>query len=99
MDGWCAALLSTEFHTIYSDLQAGKLIELPVVQPYKNYIQWLESKDRNTSKNFWSDYLHGFENLTPIKVSPSRKMEYTLSHETLILDERTSAQLRNLATQ
>ena len=62
MDGWCTTILIKEMLLLYRDLQQGKNTRLPVVTPYKNYIQWLGQQDRAKAINFWKNYLAGYEN-------------------------------------
>jgi amino acid adenylation domain-containing protein/non-ribosomal peptide synthase protein (TIGR01720 family) len=62
MDGWCMGMLIQEFQVIYLAELANKQIDLPEIKPYANYIQWLESGDKEGSAQFWEQYLLGYDN-------------------------------------
>jgi amino acid adenylation domain-containing protein len=61
MDGWCTSILISDFSEIYTSLVNGKKPELGPVTQFKEFIVWLESRDKETSLQFWKDYLHGYE--------------------------------------
>lgn len=61
IDGWCQHILQNELFALYEGLRRG---EAPVLAPaaqYRNYINWLESQDRETARRYWQEYLSGFE--------------------------------------
>lgn len=99
MDGWCAVLLRAEFHRTYADLESGRDIQIEPKSPFKNYIQWLESRDVASSKVFWKNYFNGFENLTPINIFSVKQDEYQLINEVFHLSEQASSQLREQSSQ
>ncbi|HLP48759.1 MAG TPA: amino acid adenylation domain-containing protein, partial [Candidatus Kapabacteria bacterium] len=61
MDGWCMGILRTEFSEIYTAYLGNRDIQLPEVKPYRIYIQWLEQQDKNKTKNYWKNYLEGYD--------------------------------------
>lgn len=100
MDGWCMSILTHEFLEIYNGLANSKPVSLPVVTPYKKYIQWLEAKDRNTVLAYWKKYLSGFEQGTPLLRTTLQPVhEFELNEEWLVLDEQFTAQAEQLAAQ
>jgi amino acid adenylation domain-containing protein/non-ribosomal peptide synthase protein (TIGR01720 family) len=66
MDGWCSALLISEFFEMYNCFLEQKAIRLEEVKPYRNYIVWLEAQDPEIPKNYWSNYLEGYEEIVGI---------------------------------
>jgi non-ribosomal peptide synthase protein (TIGR01720 family) len=61
MDGWCMGILLTEFFDIYTSFAAGREPGLPKVKQYREYINWLESRDREVSRKYWRDYLYDYK--------------------------------------
>ncbi|XXM72288.1 amino acid adenylation domain-containing protein [Lysinibacillus sphaericus] len=61
LDGWSLGLLWEEFTSIYMELVTGEHANLPPVQPYSSYISWLEKRDKDSSLNYWRNYLDGYE--------------------------------------
>lgn len=49
-------------------LVTGHSLELPPARPYRHYIDWLQTRDWNTSENFWRGYLEGFASPTVLPV-------------------------------
>jgi amino acid adenylation domain-containing protein len=39
---------------------------LPKVRPYKDFIQWLAKQDRVAARNYWENYLKGYDNVSGI---------------------------------
>lgn len=60
MDGWCLSLVLDELFQIYAGLSHGTPPELKPVRPYRDYILWLQDRDRARTQEFWSRYLEGF---------------------------------------
>jgi amino acid adenylation domain-containing protein len=60
MDGWTTEILKAEFSLIYAALVGNRDIQLPVVKPYRMYIQWLENREKNQTQNYWQNYLEGY---------------------------------------
>ena len=66
LDGWCVGILFREFFQIYHCLQQNRQPDLPPVYPYSSYISWLENTDRNSSMQYWKDYLQGYDAMTSL---------------------------------
>lgn len=60
MDGWCSAILVTEFFEIYNSLLQGIEALLEPVAPYRNYIRWLEKNNRTSALQYWKKYLEAY---------------------------------------
>ncbi|MCP5054367.1 MAG: hypothetical protein GY940_44785 [bacterium] len=66
MDGWCIGILNAEFFEIYNSFREDRPFRLPPVQPYANYIQWLEKQDKEASAGYWANYLDSYQELTGV---------------------------------
>ncbi|WP_254207985.1 non-ribosomal peptide synthase/polyketide synthase, partial [Paenibacillus sp. AK121] len=64
MDGWCLSLVTGEVFGTYFALLEQKQPELAPITPYGQYIEWLERQDERAAKEYWSNYLAGFEQQT-----------------------------------
>jgi amino acid adenylation domain-containing protein/non-ribosomal peptide synthase protein (TIGR01720 family)/FkbM family methyltransferase len=100
IDGWCLGILISEFFEIYKGLLENKTGWLPEVKQYKTYIQWLEKQNKEISKNYWKNYLDGYEETAVIPASTSHKAENTAyKQESIVLQlekEKTDG-LRDLS--
>ena len=66
LDGWCLQRLQRELIHIYGALREGKHPKLPAVAPYRDYICWLEDRDRKSALQYWSGYLKGYAQLASL---------------------------------
>ncbi len=60
MDGWCLGIVLKEFLQVYSVMEKGGIIRLPLATPYSDYIKWLEKQDKTKGLKFWEKYLEGY---------------------------------------
>jgi amino acid adenylation domain-containing protein/non-ribosomal peptide synthase protein (TIGR01720 family) len=60
MDGWCMGIFFKELITIYRSLQQNQPISLQPVRPFKDYILWLETQDKEEGLSYWHSVLDGF---------------------------------------
>jgi len=63
MDGWSLGVFFKEFLDIYGALRNKMQVELEGASSYEEYIRWLGRQDRKDAKNFWKQYLEGYENV------------------------------------
>lgn len=90
MDGWSLSIIERELFELYHAAISNRQDSLPPAVPVRNYINWLQSKERNESVDFWSDFLEGFEKITPItirKVSGLKGKKNTLSKNFTLPDD------------
>ncbi|TAE58570.1 MAG: amino acid adenylation domain-containing protein [Nostocales cyanobacterium] len=73
-DGWSMQIILKEVLTLYEAQQKGKHLKLQPVQPYREYIEWLQQQDINKAKQFWQQTLKGFE--TPTLIGKKGKEAY-----------------------
>ncbi|HEY9257269.1 amino acid adenylation domain-containing protein [Chitinophaga sp.] len=95
MDGWCMGVIVNEFKAIY----AGKVQELPLLQPYSRYISWMEAQDKAPAATYWKDYLAGYEQLATLPHTGNKLKGYALAKEQCVLDKEQTAQLTLVAGQ
>jgi amino acid adenylation domain-containing protein/non-ribosomal peptide synthase protein (TIGR01720 family) len=70
LDGWSTNLLMKDFITIYSHLKTNTPWESRESYPYREYIYWLQKQDMTAARDFWRDYLRGFDQVT--RIQPER---------------------------
>ncbi|MFJ5837260.1 amino acid adenylation domain-containing protein [Streptomyces shenzhenensis] len=60
LDGWSVPLLVRELLQLYAArLAPGAVAPLPAVRPYRDFLAWLASRDRDTSARAWREALAG----------------------------------------
>ncbi|HLP48865.1 MAG TPA: condensation domain-containing protein, partial [Candidatus Kapabacteria bacterium] len=75
-DGWSNGIILKEFFNAYHALSKGEQTPPLSAKPsLKEYIKWLQSRDRNKQEQYWTNYLAGFE--TPTELPIKRKKEDT----------------------
>ena len=103
IDAWCRSLLMNDFFDIYMALGEGRDAQLATPPRYRDYSAWLQRQDLDEARQWWQQYLQGFERTTPI---PSDRpfMRDHAGHGGMVvgdcytrLDARDGAQLRELA--
>ncbi|MCU0288757.1 MAG: amino acid adenylation domain-containing protein, partial [Acidobacteria bacterium] len=106
MDGWCIGILNTEFFEIYTSYLESRPYRLPGVKPYRNYIQWLEKKDKEESSRYWENYLDSYEEQTGIPRTKTRiitkeenQTGYRNETVSILLDMEKTAGLNKLAAR
>jgi natural product biosynthesis luciferase-like monooxygenase protein len=60
LDGRSRLLVMRELFSLYEALSQGRDLELPVAQPFRTYIDWLQSQELAPAKRFWQQLLKGF---------------------------------------
>ncbi|MBU3076227.1 condensation domain-containing protein, partial [Clostridium estertheticum] len=61
MDGWCLNIIMLELFKIYNELKFGYKAKLEEAVPYSEYIEWLNNKDREAAKDYWTNYLADYD--------------------------------------
>ncbi|MGW0424957.1 amino acid adenylation domain-containing protein, partial [Streptomyces sp. NPDC003015] len=59
LDGWSLPLLWQELTTLYA--AAGDAAVLPRVRPYRDYLTWLGTRDRDAARDAWRHSLSGLD--------------------------------------
>ncbi|WP_042000602.1 non-ribosomal peptide synthetase, partial [Streptomyces sp. AcH 505] len=68
LDGWSMPVLLRELMTLYTT--HGDLTALPRVRPYRDYLGWLKSRDREAARLAWTEAFAAFG--SPSVVAPER---------------------------
>jgi len=93
-DGWSNGIILKEFFNAYHSLCKGEQpLTLPAKPSFKEFIKWIQNQDSNKHKQFWSDYLAGFE--TPTELPIKRRVEETTrpGDYSIILEEDIKSKL------
>gem|GEM_PF-704386 len=102
MDGWCIGILVSEFFEIYNSYLGSRKCRLEPVQPYRAFIEWLETQNREKSRNFWRKYLEGYKeavHIKKIKMYETADSRYKKEEVTFTFDEKKSQGLNELASR
>lgn len=100
LDGWSIQLLFKEVFAFYDVFTRHQDLALPPERPYRDYINWLNTRDLTLAETFWRRELEGF---VPVAWPPALHSPLPLDRASLPaeLDERLSIQtttaLRTLA--
>nr|WP_231912652.1 non-ribosomal peptide synthetase [Rhodococcus sp. EPR-157] len=87
LDGWSMPLLMQDLLVLYA-VHADSSV-LPRVRPFRNFLSWLDGRDRSDSLDRWANALHGVSEPTLLTESVRRsggapvidKVEVSLSEE------------------
>lgn len=99
MDGWCLGVIVNEFFSIYNSLQDNKKISLEEVEPYSNYIHWLQEQDKEKAVNYWKGVLEDYEQQAtlPKLSNKHRSNNFERNEVRFSLDEDLTKRLTELA--
>lgn len=102
MDGWCLGILVSEYFEIYNSFKEKREYKLPEVKPYGTYINWLSRRDNDASRDYWADYLEGYDEAAVIPGIRERSAGvagYDKRQFSRVWDRETTAALNGLANQ
>ncbi|HLP62667.1 MAG TPA: condensation domain-containing protein, partial [Candidatus Deferrimicrobium sp.] len=61
-DGWSNGIILREFFQVYHRLCRGEqVVKIPAKPPFKEFVRWMQSRDKISRENYWREYLAGFE--------------------------------------
>lgn len=103
LDGWSQVLVLREVFSVYETLYRGGDVSdaeehlLPTPSPYRNYIDWLGTRDPAQAERFWSEHFGGVSAPAPLPSvgaphEPGGAYTNDRSEE-LLLSEEYSAEL------
>jgi iturin family lipopeptide synthetase B len=101
LDGWSTGIFFKEFFSIYNQINNGKPDRLLPATPFKQYINYLNNKDKDATKNFWQEYLAGYDNQAIIPGRPGYhefKTTYKQNSQVLIIDTSKSQTLNRITS-
>ena len=85
-DGWSNGIILKEFFTAYHALCNGeRSIKPPVKTPFKEFIKYIQSQDKNIQEHFWGEYLNGIDTPTVLPIKKRRGEVKCLESVSLIL--------------
>ncbi|MEC0235534.1 amino acid adenylation domain-containing protein [Paenibacillus kribbensis] len=96
LDGWCFGIVAQELFDVYAALLQNKPYSLRPAKPYKEYIEWLEKRDKTKSLTFWDDYTTGYEGQTTF-AEQRRKGQGPAYEPAELLFRLTTEQTRSLS--
>ncbi|NJO98948.1 MAG: AMP-binding protein, partial [Pleurocapsa sp. CRU_1_2] len=102
LDGWSFFAVFKEVIACYKALSNEREISLEPVNPYRDYIVWLQQQDLSQAETFWRQTLKGFTSPTQLSISKrasllTQKDEY--NEKELRLSRSTTAALQSIAKQ
>ncbi|MEU4146693.1 amino acid adenylation domain-containing protein, partial [Streptomyces parvulus] len=77
LDGWSMPLLWQELTELY--VSGGDPVSLPRVRPYRDYLSWLDARDREAARTAWQESLAGLDEATLLAQGTARAETPTLS--------------------
>ncbi|MEL7062255.1 MAG: condensation domain-containing protein, partial [Bacteroidota bacterium] len=99
MDGWCMSIIFSDFLKFYAQHSGLGNAALPEVQPYSNYIEWLEAGDSALSKSYWETYLADYSSLAslPKNTLSGSAQGYDQAIHELVLDKSLTSSLLEIS--
>ena len=104
MDGWSLPIIFKEVLSFYEADVRGETCYLPTPRPYRDYIAWLNSQDKEVAIEFWRQTLQGFSASTPLiidKFQYQNQQQDSYHHKELELrlSAQVSRKLQNIVQQ
>nr|AGS49866.1 long-chain-fatty-acid--CoA ligase [uncultured bacterium esnapd18] len=96
MDGWSLPVVLTELFVLYGANGADDA--LPPAPPFRDYLAWLRTRDRDAAEQAWRAALHGLAEATLVRPSGGRRTTVLPRRHDIELPEPTTAALTGLAT-
>ncbi|GAA2520026.1 non-ribosomal peptide synthetase [Streptomyces levis] len=96
LDGWSLPVLLKELMALYDS--RGDATVLPRVRPYRDYLTWLGSRDRDAARDAWRHSMSGLEEaclLAPGSEAPAAAPEHVLFSAGTALSESLAAWARS----
>ncbi|NOQ28294.1 MAG: non-ribosomal peptide synthetase, partial [Bacteroidales bacterium] len=98
MDGWCIGIINNDFFEIYNSLLNNRTSKLNSVTPYKEYVKWLDKIDKDSSLQYWKNYLSGYEEQASLPKLPEKGNEFVQQKEHMQLSKELSAKFQQIAS-
>lgn len=103
-DGWSMPLLLDELFVLYKAARDGDSAELPMIQPFRNYVDWLARRDPTEWHDFFREALSGFSGATKLSLPfdddalvPDETLDDNYARKICELDSSTSTALDTFA--
>ncbi|MEM7571969.1 MAG: condensation domain-containing protein [Bacteroidota bacterium] len=59
LDGWSSGIVLADVFAIYDALVKGEELRLPTIPTYRNYLNWLKTKEVEPAEIYWRQRLNG----------------------------------------
>ncbi len=66
LDGWSVNLVMSEVFAFYEAFTQGTDLQRSAGRPFRDYIAWIQRRDRDAARAFWTRELAGFTAPTPL---------------------------------
>jgi amino acid adenylation domain-containing protein len=103
IDGWSLPIIFKEFLSFYEAAVIGKTFHLPRPCPYYDYINWLNSQDKQAALTFWQQNLHDFRTPTSLVVDrfqhKKQQQDFIRKDTKLYLSTEISHKLQSISQQ
>ncbi len=97
LDGRSFPIILNDLLDIYRARRSGQPVRLPSPKPYREFIEWLQSRNTAQSEAFWRQALKGFTRATPLVSLDGAEAEAGYGEEEIRLSTETTAALRRVA--
>ncbi|MCX6582597.1 MAG: amino acid adenylation domain-containing protein [Candidatus Aminicenantes bacterium] len=93
-DGWSNGVILKEFFNAYHELCNGGLpLNIPAKPPFKEFIRWIQSQNKNRQEKFWKEYLAGVETQTELPIKKRTEETARTEDYSIILEEDIKGKL------
>jgi len=101
LDGWSLGILQPELMEIYGALRSGRSLSLPPAPTYRSYLDWLDGRDEDAARAYWSHLLAAAPPPSTIPgIDPgARSRGHEMAEHAVRLEPETSAALAALAAR
>ncbi|HEV2436616.1 MAG TPA: condensation domain-containing protein, partial [Verrucomicrobiae bacterium] len=99
LDGRAVVLVLNEVFAFYEAFRRGEDLELPPLQPFREYLDWLQQQDWSMAETFWRRTLKGFAAPTPpgVTYASDQEVEPIRGEQEIDLSQSVTAALKSLA--
>jgi amino acid adenylation domain-containing protein len=91
-----------ELFGLYDALRRGDDCRLADPPSFRAFVEWLTGQDFHPARDFWLEFLNGFENLTRLDLAPSRsraRADFSRGHQDCVLSGEDTRTLRAFAAR
>lgn len=95
LDAWCFGIIYRELMSCYQSLLYNQPLRLPPAPPYSRYIQWLGAQDKDAARDFWQNYLQGYNVAVSLYAQQQQQTDaYCYARQKLCLSKADSDRLK-----
>ncbi len=100
MDGWCVGVILREIFQVYDCIKNNRPIHLDKVYPYSDFIKWLEKRNKETAKQYWSKVVEKYYEIAGLPVlEPAKSSIYEKQEAICVFQKSTGDRLKTFAIQ